>query len=55
MVGCSTVAAASAEDCRTFHDECTEARNAGYRDAGICNVDDRHDPERAVGERSIGP
>jgi len=70
-------AAASAEDCRAFHQECTEARAAGYRDVGICNVerlecpagpdagvpkrsheardDDGHDPESAVGERSIGP
>src|ERR687888_2796116 len=70
-------AAASAEECRAFHQECTEARAAGYRDVGICNVerlecpadrdvsvprrsregrdDDGHDPERAVGERSIGP
>ena len=70
-------AAASAEDCRAFHKECTEARAAGYRDVGICNVerlecaadgdasvpkrshegrdDDGHDPERAVGERFIGP
>ena len=71
------VAAASPEDCRLFHQECTEARAAGYRDVGICNVerlecppdrdagvrkqshktrdDDGHDPERAIGERSIGP
>jgi len=33
------VHAASAEDCRTFHQECTEARGAGYRDVGICNVE----------------
>ena len=32
-------AAASAEDCRAFHQECTEARAAGYRDVGICNVE----------------
>ena len=77
LMGESHPAAASAEDCRTFHQECTEARAAGYRDVGICNVerlecpvdrdvgfpkrsheardDDGHDPERAVGERSIGP
>ncbi len=76
LMGESHPAAASAEDCRTFHQECTEARAAGYRDVGICNVerlecpadrdvgvpkrshevrdDDGHDPERAVGERSIG-
>jgi len=70
-------AAASPEDCRQFHQECTEARAAGYRDVGICHVerlecptdddapvpkpsheardDDRDDPERSFGERSIGP
>ena len=70
-------AAASAEDCREFHQECTEARAAGYSDAGICHVerlecsadrdagvstqshetrdDDGDDPERSMGERSIGP
>jgi hypothetical protein len=32
-------AAATAEDCRKFHQECTEARAAGYRDVGICNVE----------------
>ena len=31
--------AASPEDCRRFHQECTEARAAGYRDVGICNVE----------------
>jgi len=31
--------AASAEDCRTFHQECTEARGAGYSEVGICNVE----------------
>ena len=31
--------AASPEDCRRFHEECTEARAAGYRDVGICNVE----------------
>ena len=71
------VTAASAEDCRAFHQECTEARAAGYRDVGICNVeriacsadrdvsvpqpshkardDDGRDPERTIGERSVGP
>jgi len=70
-------AAASAEDCREFHQECTEARAAGYSDVGICHVerlecsadrdadvpkrsheargDDGDDPERSIGERSIGP
>jgi len=78
LIGASDpAAAASTEYCRAFHKECTEARAAGYRDVGICNVerlecpadrdagvpkrsheardDDGHDPERAVGERSIGP
>ena len=32
-------AAASREDCRQFHQECTEARAAGYREVGICNVE----------------
>jgi len=31
--------AASPEDCREFHDECTDARAAGYHDNGICNVE----------------
>jgi len=31
--------ATSTEDCRDFHDECTDAHAAGYRDAGICNVE----------------
>ena len=39
LMGESHPAAASAEDCRTFHQECTEARAAGYRDVGICNVE----------------
>ena len=32
-------AAASEEDCRAFHRDCTEARAAGYREVGICNVE----------------
>ena len=39
LMGESRPAAASPEDCRVFHQECTEARAAGYRDAGICNVE----------------
>jgi len=31
--------AASDEDCRTFHAECEEAKAAGFRDVGICNVE----------------
>jgi len=34
-----SAAAASAQDCRAFHQECTEARAAGYREVGICNVE----------------
>jgi len=30
---------ASNEDCRTFHQECVDARAQGDRDAGICNVE----------------
>src|SRR5262245_780975 len=31
---------ASPEDCRKFHEECTDAHAAGYRDdVGICNVE----------------
>jgi len=78
LIGASRPAgAASADDCRAFHQECTEAKAAGYHDPGICNVerlecradrdvsvprqpdearqDDRPDPERSFGERSIGP
>ena len=32
-------AAASAEDCRMFERECTEAKAAGYSEVGICNVE----------------
>ena len=77
LMGERRPAAASAEDCRKFHQECTEARAAGYSDVGICHVerlecpadrdadvpkrsheardDDGDDPERSIGERSIGP
>ena len=71
-------AGASATDCRTFHQECMDAKAAGYRDVGICHVEqlecradgddvsiprpsyeapvqEGRDPERAVGERAIGP
>jgi len=30
---------ASPAVCRQFHQECSEARAAGYRDVGICNVE----------------
>jgi len=33
------VRGATPEDCREFHDECSDARAAGYRDNGICNVE----------------
>ena len=46
----SSPGAASAENCRAFHRECTEAKAAGYRDVGICHV------ERLVcpGDRDAG-
>jgi|SRR6266850_99998 len=48
VVACAAVLAAdenslaagmSEQDCRQFHQECSEARAQGYRDAGICNVE----------------
>ena len=48
-------AAASPEDCRQFHQECTEARAAGYRDVGICNVERLEclpDPDASARKRS---
>ena len=47
-------AGASPEDCRVFHQECTEARAAGYRDVGICHVERLEcaaDPEASVSTR----
>ena len=38
-VACSSAHAASPELCDQFHRECTEARAAGYRDVGICHVE----------------
>jgi hypothetical protein len=35
----SLAAGMSEEDCRQFHQECSEARALGYSDAGICNVE----------------
>ena len=32
-------AVSAEEDCRVFHQECTDARAAGYVEAGICNVE----------------
>ena len=37
--GTSPAEAASEQDCRQFHQECSEARAQGYRAAGICNVE----------------
>jgi hypothetical protein len=31
--------AAGPEECRRFDEECADARAAGYRDVGICNVE----------------
>jgi hypothetical protein len=39
VAACCPAGAASPEDCREFHQECTDARAAGYRDVGICNVE----------------
>ena len=57
----SLAEAASEEDCRTFHQECSEARAQGYRAAGICNVerlecttDPTGEPEAGVGKRPRG-
>lgn len=48
--------AASAEDCGEFHRECTEARAAGYRDVGICNVERLECPlDRAAGAPNGSP
>ena len=53
----SLAEAANEEDCRTFHQECSEARAQGYRAAGICNVerlecttDPTNEPEAGVGK-----
>ena len=69
-VACATVLAvgvtsfaeaANEEDCRAFHQECSEARAQGYRAAGICNVerlecttDPTDEPEAGVGKRPRG-
>ena len=49
---------ANEDDCRKFHQECSEARAQGYRDVGICNVerlecttDPTDEPEAGVGGR----
>jgi hypothetical protein len=53
--------AADEEDCRTFHQECSDARAQGYRAAGICNVerlecttDPGEEPQAGVREPSRG-
>ena len=67
VVACAAVLAAgetslaegaNAEDCRKFHQECSDARALGYRDAGICNIerlecttDPTDEPEAGVGRR----
>jgi len=52
---------ANEEICRQFHQECSEARAQGARDAGICNVerlecttDPTDQPEAGVGKRPQG-
>ncbi len=52
---------ASEEPCREFHQECSEARAQGYRDAGICNVerlecttDTTDEPKAGLGRRPRG-
>jgi hypothetical protein len=59
----SFATAADEEDCRTFHQECSEARAQGYRAAGICNVErlecttdpeEEPQPEAGVREPSRG-
>jgi len=54
-----TATGSSAELCRQFHRECTEARAAGYEDVGICHVErlecpddeDAHAPNRSHEKR----
>ena len=57
----SLAEAANEKDCRTFHQECSEARAQGYRAAGICNVerlecttDPTDQPAAGVGKRPRG-
>ena len=70
VVACAAVLAAgedsfargaNEEICRQFHQECSEARAQGARDAGICNVerlecttDPTDQPEAGVGKRPRG-
>jgi hypothetical protein len=50
----SRVAAASDEDCRKFHRECSEAKAQGYGDVGICNVERLECPPRDDAESGVG-
>jgi len=57
----SLAEAANEEDCRKFHQECSDARAQGYRDVGICNVerlecttDPTGEPEAGAGRRLPG-
>ena len=57
----SLAAGASEDDCRKFHEECTEARALGDRDVGICNVErlecksgPANAPDAGVGRRPRG-
>src|SRR6266571_1101581 len=57
----SLAEAANEQDCRKFHQECSDARAQGYHAAGICNVerlecttDPADEPEAGVGRRPRG-
>ena len=57
----SLAEAANEEDCRKFHQECSDARAQGYRDVGICNVErlecksgPANAPDAGVGRRPRG-
>jgi len=50
----SAAAAASDEDCRKFHQECEDARAAGFHDVGICNVERLECGERASPDAESG-
>jgi hypothetical protein len=60
----SLAVGANVEDCRKFHQECSEARAQGARDAGICTIErlecrtyPTDEPEAGVGRqpRGVGP
>jgi hypothetical protein len=50
VVACSSARAGSPELCDEFHRECTEAREAGYQDVGICHVERLECPADADGD-----